>query len=235
MSSVLIWMGGALIGVFVITVVGGMLPLRLLLPTWQLKISSLIIASAPYAGIGTIMILMAQKIDDESKELKKWVRRLRFLAIPAAIGFLLLLPLQTHASYKLLKSTSGEELQAISQLQEVLLAIQSAKSNEDLLAALSKLPGAPESLNKLTIPLPQAKKIISERLSGEINKLDNQSDNLNASRWQQGLVSWARNCLLSLCYSTGFSEIAKFPKSKNSLLFSIFMRLGWNRRKRWVR
>lgn len=223
MASALFWMGAALIGVFAATVVGGMFPIGLLLPTWQVRVSGLILTTAPFAGIGAIMILLAQQMDV--------VRRLRLLAIPAAIGFFLFLPLQTHAAYKLMRTAVGEERQLIGLHQKVLGAIQSAKSEQDVLAAVRQLPGAPTEL-RLTMPLPQAKQVMSEKLRGEIKRLDNQSEVRNAERWQRNLITWATNCFLSLCYAAGFAEIARFPKSRNSLLYSIRKSLPWNRRLR---
>jgi hypothetical protein len=231
MASALFWMGAALIGMFAATVIGGMFPLGLLLPAWQVRVSGLILAVAPFAGIGAIMILLAQQMDEDSDELGQWAKRLRLLAIPAAIGFFLLLPLQTHAAFKLLRTAVGEERQVIGLHQKVLGAIQSANSEQDVLAAVRQLPGAPTEI-RLNMPLPQAKQVMSEKLRGEIKRLDNQSEERNAGRWQQSLITWATNCFLSLCYGAGFAEIARFPNSRKSLLFSIRRALPWNRRLR---
>jgi hypothetical protein len=231
-SSALFWMGVDLIGVFSASVLTGIFPIGLLLPAWQVRVSSLILAVAPFAGIGAILILLAQLIDPDSDELEEWVARLRLWAIPAAIGFFLLVPLQTYNGYKLLRIASGEERQAIVQLQRTLDAIQSAQNETQLRAAVTQIPGSPPNLGTMKIPLPQVKQRISERLSGQIKKLDNEADERNASRWQANIIGWARSCLLSLCYGAGFAEIAHFPKSRNSLLFSILSSLPWNRRMR---
>jgi hypothetical protein len=231
-SSVLFWMGLALISVFSTAVLAGLFPLGLLLPAWQVRVGNLILSNAHFAGIGAILIFLAQQLNSDSFELERWVRRLQVLAIPAAIGFFLLVPLQTYNGYKLLRIASGEERQAIGQLQKTLGAIQSAQNEAALRAAISQIPGAPPNLGNIAIPLPEAKKGISERLIAQINKLDNQFDELNASRWQDTLLGWARNSLIALCYGAGFAEIANFPKSKNSLLFSILKSLPWIRQKR---
>lgn len=230
--NALFWMGIALIGAFSAAMLAGMFPLGLLLPTWQQKISNLILATAHLAGIGAVLILLAQQLDNDSEELEQWVNRLRLLAIPAAIGFFLLLPLQTYNGYKLLRIASGEERQAIGQLQKTLASIQSAQNEEALRAAVSQIPGAPSSIGKMTIPLSEAKVIMAERLNGQIKKLDNLAEERNASRWQNNLIGWARSCLISLCYGAGFAEIARFPKARTSLLFSILSSLPWNRRMR---
>jgi hypothetical protein len=84
----------------------------------------------------------------------------------------------------------------------------------------------------MTIPLPQAKELISKRLSGQINKLDNLAEERSASRWQTSLIAWARNCLISLSYGAGFAEIARLPNARTSLLYSMLSWLPWNRRMR---
>lgn len=225
-------MGTALLAVFSATVLAGMVPLALLLPTWQSKMTGVILSVAPLAGIGAILILLAHQLDDDSDDLEQWARRLRLWAIPAAIGFFLLIPLQTYNGYKLIRIASGEDRQAIAPFQKALGAVQSAKNEAELRAAVTQIPGTPPNLGNLTIPLSQAKQLISERLSGQIKKLDNQAEDRNAARWQQSLISWAKNCLISLGYGAAFAEIAHFPRSRKSLLFSILSSLPWNRRMR---
>lgn len=231
-SRSLFWMGLGLIGVFSAAVLAGMFPLALLLPAWQVRMGSLILANAHFAGIGAILILLAQQLDKDSEDLEKWVRRLHVFAIPAAIGFFLLIPLLTYNGYKLVRIAYGEERQQIGQLQKTLAAIQSAQSEEALRAAMSQIPGAAPSLGKMTMPLPQAKELISTRVSGEVKRLDNQVEERNAGRWQTNLIGWARSCLISLCYGAAFAEIAHFPKARTSLLFSLLTSLPWNRKVR---
>jgi hypothetical protein len=231
-ARALFWMGVALIGVFSATVLAGMLPLGLLLPAWQSKVSNLILATAHLAGIGAILILLAQQLDDDSENIERWVGRLRLLAIPAAIGFFLLLPLLTYNGYKLLRTAYGEELQAIGQLQKTLASIKSAKNEAELRAAVSQIPGAPPNLGTIKIPLPQAIEVVSRRFGGEIKKMENQAEERNARRWQGSLIAWARNCFISLCYGAGFAEIARFAKARSSVLFSILSSLPWSRRMR---
>lgn len=229
-SSALFWMGAALIGAFTVMILTGVFPLGLLLPQWQVRVSSMILSTAPFAGIGAILILLAQQLDIDSDELERWVTRLRLWAVPAAIGFFLLIPLQTYNGYKLLRIASGEERQILSQFQKTLAAIKSAQNEDQLRAAFAQIPGASPNLGKMNVPLPQAKQSISERLSGQIKKLENEAEERNVTRWQETLINWGRNCLISLCYGSGFAEIARFPKARNSLLFSILRSMPSNRR-----
>lgn len=231
-ANALFWMGAALIAVFGFTVLAVMIPLALLLPAWQIKVSNGILSAAPLAGIGAMLILLAHQLDDDSDELEQWVRRLRFWAIPAAIGFFLLIPLQTYNGYKLIRIASGQDRQAIAPLEKALKAVQSSTNENELRAAMSQIPNAPPNLGRLAIPLPQAKQLITDRLGGEIKRLDNQAEERNAARWQQSLVSWAKNCFISLAFGAGFAEVARFPRARKSLLFTILSSLPWNRRLR---
>jgi hypothetical protein len=230
--NALFWMGFALIGAFSATVLAGMVPLGLLLPTWQQRVSNLILTTAHLAGIGAILILLAQQLDDDSDELEQWVRRLRLLAIPVAIGFFLLVPLQTYNGYRLIRIASGEDQQPIGQLQKTLASIQSAQNEAAFRAAVSQIPGAPPDLGNMNVPMQQAKEQIMNRLSGYIKKLSNQADERQESRLQRSLIGWLRNCLFALFYGAGFAEIARFPKAHTSLLFSILSSLPFNRRMR---
>jgi hypothetical protein len=224
-------MGVSLITAFAVILIAGTIPLGILQPAWQTRVGNIILANSHFAGIGAVLILLAQALNPNSDELEKWVKRLRIWAAPVAIGFFLLIPLQTYNGYKLLSTAYGQDRQAVVQLQKTLAEIQASQNEDELRAALSKIPGSPV-IGKFNVPLPRAKQDIAARFNAQIKKLENDVEERNASRWQTNLLGWTRNCLLSLGYGAGFAELAYLPNSRYSMLFSILRIMPWNRKLR---
>jgi hypothetical protein len=219
-SSILFWIGAALIGVFSITVIAGVLPIELLKPAWQAKLVSTIISASTYPALGGLFILLSQRgVEASSSDtFARWVKLVRTLAFFAAIGFVLLIPLLASSSVRLLHQARDQEQDVLRNFRRGELAIQAAASEEELRQAIRKLPGSPNELPTLTIPLPQAKTQLLEKLRPQLKQLENASDQLNSGRWQQALASLLRQSLLALCYALGFSALGRLPGSKTSLL-----------------
>jgi hypothetical protein len=222
-------MGLAFVAVFCFSVAFGSIPITLIQPAWQVRFAGLLLAAAPSAAIGAVLIILAQLLDEDSEILERWARRIRHLAIAAAIGFFLLIPLQTYSGYKLLRSAAASDLEAIGPLRKSLSSLQAATTEDQFRVAVQQIPGAPQNLGRLNLPLAEAKKRIGDRLSGRINELSNLAEERNATRWQRSLLGWARSCLISLCYATGFAAMGKTPKSRQSFLTSVLAALPWNR------
>jgi hypothetical protein len=100
-SLVLQYIGYGLFGLFVAFLLKLVLPVALLQPAWQLQLANALRTTAIFPLLGAVLLLLAQLLRSQSRSLAGqvlWVRRLAFLA---ALGFLLLIPLQTSAGIKL--------------------------------------------------------------------------------------------------------------------------------------
>ena len=82
---------------FAFLVAAALFPLQLLDPVWQLRLAAALINTAPFPLLGLALIQIAAELGPHDPLLKSRARLCSQLAIAAALGFLMLLPLQTLA------------------------------------------------------------------------------------------------------------------------------------------
>ena len=147
-ADILQWVALGLFIVFLAILLAAMLPLEILDSRWQVKVISALLGSASLPLMGVVLMLFANFIDEEVRPIGSKISLLRRLAGFAAIGFLLLIPLQITAGSRLLNQQSGNEVTQLKVLQRAADAIRSANNEADLKTALRQLPGAPTNLDR---------------------------------------------------------------------------------------
>jgi hypothetical protein len=226
-ADILQWVAIALFIVFLAILLAAMLPLEILDSRWQVRVISALLGSSSLPLIGVVLMLLANYLDDGFSPFGSNIKLIRRLAGLAAIGFLLLIPLQITAGNRLLNQQSGNEVGQLKVLQGSLESIRSANNEEDLKNALRKLPGAPNNLDRpLGAPLPQVKAALISRLDPAVKRLQNQVDEAKKSRLQKALGIWIRDAGMAAGYAIGFSGLGSF-KEQRSLLRTVLP----NRRK----
>jgi len=204
-----------------------MLPLEILDSRWQVRVISALLGSSSLPLIGVVLMLLANYLDEGFSPFGSKIRLIRRLAGFAAIGFLLLIPLQITAGTRLLNQQSGNEVSQLKVLQGAADSIRSANNEEDLKNALRKLPGAPNNLNRpLGAPLPQVKAALISRLDPAVKRLQNQVDEAKKNRMEKAIGIWIRDAGMAAGYAIGFSGLGSF-KEQGSLLRTVLP----NRRK----
>lgn len=78
-------------------VAGALWPLQLLNPLWKLRLAGSLVKSAPFALLGLALLQIAVELGPHDPRLKSRQRLCNQLAVIAALGFLLLVPLQGDA------------------------------------------------------------------------------------------------------------------------------------------
>ena len=195
-----------------------MLPLEILDSRWQVRVISALLGSSSLPLIGVVLMLLANYIDEEFSPFGSNVRLIRRLAGFAAIGFLLLIPLQITAGTRLLNQQSGNEVGQLKVLQGAADSIRSANNEEDLKNALRKLPGAPNNLNRpLGAPLPQVKAALISRLDPAVKRLQNQVDEAKKNRLEKAIGIWIRDAGMAAGYAIGFSGLGSFQEQVSLL------------------
>ena len=221
-ADILQWVAIALFIVFMAILLAAMLPLELLDSRWQVRLISALLGSSSLPLIGVVLMLLANYLDDGFSPFGANIRLLRRLAGSAAIGFLLLIPLQINAGSRLLNQQSGNEVGQLKVLQGAAEALRSANNEVELKNALRQLPGAPSNLNSpLAAPLPQVKAALISRLDPAVKRLQNQVEEAKKDRLQKALGIWIRDAGMAAGYAVGFSALGSF-KEQGSLLRSIF-------------
>ncbi|MCX5948114.1 MAG: hypothetical protein NTY67_08040 [Cyanobacteria bacterium] len=214
--------GFGLIGLFFAFLLKLLLPVALLQPAWQLQLANALRTTAIFPLLGGVLLLLAQLLRSQSRSLAGqvlWVRRLAFLA---ALGFLLLIPLQTSAGIKLLGAGNSGELRALRQVKAVAEEIRVANSEAAMKLAISRLPGAPAEIQgAFTKPIDVVRSVVLDQLQPQIERADNRLAELRKLRLQGGLLGWITDGLAALALAVCFAAIGQLQSEGSSLLLHV--------------
>ena len=222
LSLVFQQLGFGLIGLFFAFLLKLLLPVALLQPAWQLQFANALRTTAIFPLFGAVLLLLAQLLRSQSRSLAGQVLSVRRLAFFAALGFLLLIPLQTHAGLKLLGAGNSGELRALRQVKAVAEEIRLANSEASLKLAISHLPGAPAEIQgSFTKPLDQVRLVVLDQLQPQIERADNRLAELRKLRLQSGLQGWITDGLAALALAVCFAAIGQLQSEGSSLLLNV--------------
>ena len=130
---------------FASLVAAALFPLQLLDPAWQLRLAGTLINSAPFPLLGLALLQIAAELGPHDPLMKSRARLCAQLAVAAALGFLLLLPLQTIAGLRTSRTVNNAQAARIqgaeAKLKALRQAVAGAASNADLNQQLQKLQG----------------------------------------------------------------------------------------------
>jgi len=222
LSLVLQQIGYGLIGLFLAFLFKLVLPVALLQSAWQLQLANALRSTALFPLLGAVLLLLAQLLRSQSRSLADqvlWVRRLAFMA---ALGFLLLIPLQTYAGLKLLGAGNSGELRALRQVKAVAEEIRLANSEASMKLAISHLPGAPAQIQgTFTKPIDQVRAVVLEQLQPQIQRADSRLAELRKLRLKGGLLGWITDGLAALALAVCFAAIGQLQEEGSSLLLHL--------------
>lgn len=163
----------SLFAVYAITLVAGILPVRLLDTAWQLRFISASLDTAPIPLVGLGLFHLAAYLDPGNAVLQRRRDGVARLAVLAVIGFLLTLPLQAYAAWNNVataRATVARQLSAATATFDLLQDTITTASNLDNLQARLQAIQAPSlgvPFQELGLPLPEARRRLLARL-GEI-------------------------------------------------------------------
>ena len=222
LSLVFQQIGFGLIGLFFAFLLKLLLPVALLQPAWQLQLATALRTTGLFPLLGAVLLLLAQLLRSQSRSLAGQVLWVRRLAFAAAIGFLLLIPLQTNAGLQLLGAGNSGELRALRQVQQVAQEIRQANSEAAMKRAISHLPGAPAEIEgTFTKPLEQVRSVVLDQLQPQIQRADIRLAELRKLRLQGGLLGWISDGLAALALAVCFAAIGQLGPERSSLLLSV--------------
>jgi len=145
LAAVLAALSLALLGCFLVAVVFGAWPANHQDPQWQLGLIADLISKAPLALLGALLTPLALTFHPGNDSLRARRDAFRKWALAASIGFLLLIPLQIYAGWKLYRTSSSKAEQEISKysikLGELRQTIASVSSSQEIQAKLQQLAG----------------------------------------------------------------------------------------------
>ena len=157
-SRLFAWSGAGLLLVFLAFVLVDSLPLQLLNPAWQLRFTNRMINTSLLALLGFLLLHLGLYIEPANGFLRAQLAAVRQWAIVVVFAFLLLVPLQGFATWRVLSQAQGAQAMPRNVLGERLTgirqAIEAATSPEDLQARFSRLKAPRPRLPAAALTLP---------------------------------------------------------------------------------
>ena len=203
----------ALLAVFIATLLPQLLPPRLLDPQWQLTLCGVMAENGVLPLMALGLLFLATYLDPANL----WVLAFRVgssrLAGLAAVGFLLLIPLQIFA---VISSHSNLEFHQQKQRQTAQVrldlleqAIASAGSSDELNQRLQTLKAPPLPPSEQALPLPQLRTLLSERLLQTRSLLQNKFSAPTQVPRSTLLLQVLRGVVSNLAYGVAFAQFRR--------------------------
>ena len=207
---------------FALQLLAVLLPVQLLDPAWQFQLSNALINAATPPLLALALLLVAGQLAPADPLIKKRRRLFSQLAVVAAIGYLLLLPLHLSAGLRQQSAVSSAQMERFVGPEKRLAKLRQltalASSNAELNAGLQQLSGPVLRPSDLAQPLPMLKaqvKAVFDQAQIQINRERAALPPATAAR---AIPDLARNSLSCLLLATAYAAFARRPGSTLSLL-----------------
>ncbi len=200
------WVSCALVVVFLAQVITALFPFGLLQPDWMVRVSGTIrgTASLPLMALGLMML--AIMIDGEVMPLSDHFRLVRRIATFAAIGFLLLIPLQSYGNLGIIRTQVQESQGQLKRLADAANQVQKASNEQQLRDAIRAIPGGEQLANRpLGADVQTIKTGLLARLRPSVKRLENQLKENQNKALQSTIGPLIRDGFVALAYAIGFA------------------------------
>jgi hypothetical protein len=234
MGSQLGLIGFCLLLLYIGSILVAILPPQILNPGWQLQFVNTLINTSGIGLIGLALVRLAAYVDPSSGRLRHRRGAFAGWACAAAIGFLLLIPLQGYAAWHAWNNanqTRNSQLTTTERkVRDLRQAISSATTTEKLQRNLQALQARPLPPAALATPLPRLRQQLLDTLQ--------RSEGLVKQRYErippENVWSLAQNSLRdmfsALVLSVAFAGLAQRPGVDVSLWHEA--KAIWSRRQK---
>jgi hypothetical protein len=195
-------LGVALVLLFVVNTLFNLLPLKPLDPAWQLRMADLLLTTTPFSLLGTVLIYLCQELAGGGSPALLPLRRIQRLAPLVALGFLLLIPLQAHATWVQIRTADSEVKQTIRLVEQRIAAVRALTSSGELLKISEGLPPDWQPLSEQSLSVNRAR--LLGRAEPELAQLHTATAGNRSTKIQKRLQDGLRDLLLSLIYAITF-------------------------------
>jgi len=143
----------------------------------------------------------------------------RRIASLVAIGFLLLIPLQTYGAVVGIRSQLQQGQAQLGSLVSATNLVREASNEQQLREPIRAIPGAEElAYRPLGADVPSVKKALLDRLSESTNRLQEQLNESKSKTLQNLMGPLLRDAIISLAYAIGFAGMGYGRNGNLSLL-----------------
>ena len=228
----------AFVLLFATLVLTSLFPFQLLDPGWQGRVSRTLLDSASLPLLALALLQIGRWLDPADPLLKRRQRSFSRLAGAAALGFLLLVPLQISANLRLEQASGSGQQERLAQAERQLAAfrqaVQQASSSEALASSLEQLGGPRPAPADLALPLPLLKAQANAALDQVQLSLRRQRAALPAPDPLRQIPDLLRPCTAALIYAFAFASLARGrnnEEEEESLLDQLLFRFQARRLK----
>ncbi len=223
----------ALLFIYAITIAAQALPLKVLAMDWQISMISVITNSSILPLQGLVLAHLAAYLDPSEPRFEVFCQNLRRWALPATLGFLLIIPLQSYNFVKGIRNyrqnAAKNELTITQTFGDIRNAVESASTTADLQKRLADLNAPGLSPADRIAPLPA----IRPTLLAEIQKAEKKAKaNISQQDPEQFWLfskQMVGSILAAFVFAFAFAAAAKRSAWPESLLVRFIRYLGWLR------
>ncbi len=208
MADSLQWLAYALFIVFLAQVITALFPIALLQPQWMVRVSTAIRGTASLPLMATAMLMFANTIDGEVMPSSDQLRLIRRIATFAAVGFLLLIPLQSYGTVSSIRSQVQEGQGQLKRLADAANLVQNAANEQQLREAIRAIPGGEQLANRpLGADVQTIKTGLLARLRPSVKRLENQLNENQNKALQNTIGPLIRDGVIAVAYAIGFASM----------------------------
>jgi hypothetical protein len=215
----------ALLGIFAVSIVALALPLQLLQPSWIERMCAAVLGGVSFPLVALVFLVMVAEGTPGDKDVSglkneaAFITSLRRLALFVAIGFALMIPLQTWAGVEVVQQAMRNDKEQLKPFTRALDLIRIAETPDAMLFALRSIPGAPSNLSgELSDPLSKVRQQLIAQIEPQLKARQNQLKDVNRQRWKQGILRWVKDGFIAAFSAFGFAAIGRMGPLKPTLL-----------------
>jgi hypothetical protein len=219
------WVGVALLAYFFVDLCFQAWPVALLQPAWLDRMNGFLVSRGTIPLIGGLFAAGAAIVDSHSKEITNRANFLRRFASWAAIGYLLLVPIQVYSGVMLLRGQQQQATQLLADATKSAEAIQQSTSEAELRMAYAQIPGSKEPLpEQLPLPLNVLRDQLVEMINARSKRAEYDFQQRMSSLWQRSIGLIFGNILRALIFFLGFAAIGRSSPNHPTLLLLVLTR-----------
>ena len=223
----------ALLFIYAITIAAQALPLKVFAMDWQISMITVITNSSILPLQGLVLAHLAAYLDPSEPRFEVFCQNLRRWALPATLGFLLIIPLQSFNFVKGIRNyrqNAAKNERTITQtFGDIRNAVESASTTADLQKRLADLNAPGLSPADSIAPLPA----IRPTLLAEIQKAEKKAKANIAQQDPEQFWLFSKqmvgSILAAFAFAFAFAAAAKRSAWPESLLVRFIRYLGWLR------
>ncbi|MFZ9753081.1 MAG: hypothetical protein ACO3B3_05970 [Cyanobium sp.] len=223
LGMVLRWIGLALLGIYLVTVIAAALPVKLLDPAWINRICGSIRGGVSFPLEALALLLIDAYLCHSGRE-PALVTDFRRLCSWVAVGFVLMIPLQTWASQKLIVAAVDAQKARLEPAENAIKAVYAATDAEQLLAAIQRIPGAPPNIGgRFEEPVPKVRERLIAQIEPQVRQRQAELKQLIGSIRSEGLTAQIKDGLVAFFSSLAFAAIGRSKPGRRTLLNRLIM------------